>query len=622
MKRSKVEWAFVILFIPTIVLFYAIYKYPEVFLGGGADTRLLGKSLSFWYMLVYTGVVCAIAGRALLKDLNVYSFKAVLPTGMSSYQRSKFTSIFWVQLVGFFLVPFVILPLARGASFWDDPIAAPVKTAHIYLFPAFTNWGMAAYLFVVIPVFVYFFGKRYCSWICSCGNLAETVGITTWGKKWVKEGTPRGDRANRNHWISRLIMTFAFAFGLILLFDSMRVIAAPSLVDSLRSLQDFGVDFMFGSVIGVGAYPFFGTRIWCRYGCPLAKFMELSGKYSRSKFQVAANEKCTGIGLCTKACPMGIDVASFAHKDRKPILGSFGLQNSVCIGCGGCIDVCPTKALSFKKLRQILETPMQIVLSVILSAQIGYSDSFDIKHTAWNNWLKRFTTVSGPVTTVAYKGAKNDSTLAPYTDLVQAFPKAQFDALGEKDRLAFLINAYNALTVQWILQNYPVKSIKDTGSLFSSPWKKKFFKLFGEDQNLDGIEHGIIRKTFNEPRIHFAVVCASKGCPALAGTAYVAAKLEEQLEAGTRLFLSDKTRNYYDAKENRFYLSKIFDWYGDDFKNGDARAVADAGGEVKSAAGTVQAFVAKRMAKDVTEEKLMQAASIKYLDYDWSLNGG
>jgi len=351
MKRSKAEWIFVTLFVPGITAFYAIYKYPEFFFGAGVDTRLFGKNLSFWYMLVYTAVVCGIAAKALLADKNIYSFKAVLPAGMGKYQRAKFTSIFWVQLIGFFLLPFVILPLARGADFWNDTVTVASKNAHVYLFPGFTSWGMAGYLFVVIPVFVWFFGKRYCSWICACGNLAETVGVTAWGKKWVKEGTPRGEAADKAHWVQKAVMFFAFVFGAVLLFDAMKILVAPDLVAGLRSVQDLGVDFMFGSVIGVGAYPFFGTRIWCRYGCPLAKFMEVSGKVTKSKFQVVANERCTGINLCTKACPMGIDVASFAHKDRKPIQGSFGLQNTVCIGCGGCIEVCPTDALSFRKVR-------------------------------------------------------------------------------------------------------------------------------------------------------------------------------------------------------------------------------------------------------------------------------
>lgn len=351
MKRSKTEWLFIVLFVPAVVAFYAIYKYPDIFFGPGADTRVFGKNLSFWYMLVYTAVVCGIAGKALLGDRQVYSFKAVAPAGMGKYQRAKFTSIFWIQLLGFFGLPFVILPIARGADFWNDKVSAPIKTAHVYLFPGFTSWGMAFYLFVVIPLFVWFFGKRYCSWICSCGNLAETVGITAWGKKWVKLGTPRGQTAEKSQWIPKAIMGFAFAFGALLLFDTMKILVAPDLIGALRQFQDLGVDFMFGSVIGIGAYPFFGTRVWCRYGCPLAKFMELSGKYTKSKFAVVANEKCTGINLCTQACPMGIDVASYAHKDRKPILGSFGLGETVCVGCGGCIEVCPTQALSFKAIR-------------------------------------------------------------------------------------------------------------------------------------------------------------------------------------------------------------------------------------------------------------------------------
>jgi len=350
MKRSRLEWGFVVCFVPSIIAFYGIYKYPEFFFGAGADTRLFGKNLSFWYMLVYTLIVCSIAGKALIKNKNAYSFKAIPTDSLSPYQRAKFTSIFWVQLVGFFLIPFVVLPMVRGQTFWNDPIYPPVKTAHVYLYPGFTSWGMAFYLFVVIPVAVYFFGKRYCSWICSCGNLAETVGITVWGKKWVKEGTPRGDLANKSQVTQTIVMGFAIVFGIVLFLDTVKIVAAPSLIQGVRAFQDLFIDFMFGSVIGVGAYPFWGTRIWCRYGCPLAKFMKFSGKFSGSQFQVRANGKCTGINLCTKACPMGIDVASYAHKDKKPIFGSFGLSTTECIGCGGCIDVCPTKALSFEPI--------------------------------------------------------------------------------------------------------------------------------------------------------------------------------------------------------------------------------------------------------------------------------
>ncbi len=104
MKRSKAEWAFVLLFVPAIIAFYAIYKYPIFFFGEGADTRLFGKNLSFWYALAYTSIVCGIAGKVVLQKKNVYSFRKVITQELSLYQRKKFTSIFSVQLL-FILIP-------------------------------------------------------------------------------------------------------------------------------------------------------------------------------------------------------------------------------------------------------------------------------------------------------------------------------------------------------------------------------------------------------------------------------------------------------------------------------------------------------------------------------------
>lgn len=234
------------------------------------------------------------------------------------------------------------------------------------------------------------------------------------------------------------------------------------------------------------------------------------------------------------------------------------------------------------------------------------ASALDLKHATWDQWLKKFANVEGPVTTVDYKAATKDHVLLDkYLSDTEAVTKAQFDALSNQDKLAFLINAYNAFTVRLIVLNYPISSIKDTGSVFKSPWKKKFFTLFGEEQSLDGIEHGTIRKDFTEPRIHFAVVCASKGCPALRGEAFVGDKLEEQLESNAQLFLKDSVRNRFVPEENKFYLSKIFDWYGDDFKK---------------KFGSVQAFVAPRMPRGSALEAKMKEASITFLEYDWTLN--
>lgn len=142
-----------------------------------------------------------------------------------------------------------------------------------------------------------------------------------------------------------------------MLLEASRLVAAPTAVARLQATQDVVIDLLFGSIIGIAAYPFYGSRVWCRYGCPLAKLMELVGRHGTSRFAVLANDRCRGLGLCTQACPMGIDVASYAHQNREPTLGSFSLQETPCIGCGGCIEICPVSALSFAPVRGV--TPGQ-----------------------------------------------------------------------------------------------------------------------------------------------------------------------------------------------------------------------------------------------------------------------
>lgn len=245
-------------------------------------------------------------------------------------------------------------------------------------------------------------------------------------------------------------------------------------------------------------------------------------------------------------------------------------------------------------------------LGLFFLASIAQGDTFDLSFKEWSQWLKTNAKVQGPVTSVHYREAqKNRKSLDLIVSQVEGVSKNTFDSWSEKDRLAFLINAYNVFTVKLIVDNYPVKSIKELGSFLKSPWKKKFFKLFGEEETLDGVEHERIRKDFKEPRIHFAVVCASKGCPALKGEAYVGSRLNEQLEESLRNFLKDETRNRWDEKNNTLYISKIFKWYGDDFKN---------------ASGSVQAFLAPRMAGSEPQQKLLNQAKTEFLEYDWGLN--
>jgi len=349
--RSTGEKLFLLVYFPVVVTFYLIYKYPTWFVPADQVTATFywfGKSTSFWYNTIYSAIVCGITGKVLLSGKTPYGKNKDVP--ISSYQKKKFTSIFLSQLVFFYVVPFFVPFLFNGRPFFADSYAPLNKNAYVYVYNGFTSPGGFAYVFVLVPLSVWFFGKRYCSWFCACGNLAEAVGVTVWGNKWVTERTPRGKTASNMEKLQYVFLAFAICFGVLIFLDTWKIVAAASLVDAMRQAQDLVVDLAFGALIGVGAYPLLGTRIWCRFGCPLAAGMRLYGKYSKSGFQVEANSSCKGIGLCTTQCPMGIDVASYAHENGVATRGSFGLQNSPCIGCGGCIDICPVKALSFKKI--------------------------------------------------------------------------------------------------------------------------------------------------------------------------------------------------------------------------------------------------------------------------------
>ncbi|MGE3388198.1 MAG: DUF547 domain-containing protein, partial [Bdellovibrionales bacterium] len=146
---------------------------------------------------------------------------------------------------------------------------------------------------------------------------------------------------------------------------------------------------------------------------------------------------------------------------------------------------------------------------------------FDHSHKIWTLLLQKSVTVKGHASVVNYKILKSDPTeLHAYLRTLESVSQGEFGKFSNNEKLAFLINAYNAFTIKLILGRYPAKSIKHAGEWSlsnptASPWKTKFFTLLGERRHLDNIEHDMIRKSFNEPRIHFAVVCASVGCPAL-----------------------------------------------------------------------------------------------------------
>jgi hypothetical protein len=245
--------------------------------------------------------------------------------------------------------------------------------------------------------------------------------------------------------------------------------------------------------------------------------------------------------------------------------------------------------------------------------------AFDLRHPAWDALLKQQVVVApgGVASKVRYAALRPDpKALRGYLASVSAVTPHDYAGWSRDDRLAFLINAYNAFTIELELTRYPdLKSIKDPSSVFQSPWRRKFFTLLGEQRSLDDLEHGLIRApgVFDDPRIHVAAVCASIGCPMLREEAYVGERIEAQLDDALRRFLSDRSRNRFDAENGTLSVSKLFDWYHADFEQGHQgidsvqslfMRYADVLGTTSASRAGVRAGRFK----------------VRHLDYDWSLN--
>ena len=232
----------------------------------------------------------------------------------------------------------------------------------------------------------------------------------------------------------------------------------------------------------------------------------------------------------------------------------------------------------------------------------GPWDALLARHVRWN--------AQGTATAVDYAGfAAERARLDAYLDDLAAVSPDAFGRWPAPARMAFLINAYNAATVALVLTRYPeLGSIKELGSLLRSPWKRRFVDLLGARRSLDDIEHELLRGApdFAEPRIHFAVNCASLGCPALRPEAYVAERLEAQLADQTRRFLRDRNR----LADGSLWLSPLFDWYAGDFR-------AHGGG---LAAFLERHAEALELDADARRDLHRGRLRIRHLPYDWALN--
>ena len=267
-------------------------------------------------------------------------------------------------------------------------------------------------------------------------------------------------------------------------------------------------------------------------------------------------------------------------------------------------------------MKNLLLTLLLAALPLTATAQ-----AFDHEHKAWAALLKKNVLLinDAKASQVRYAGFMQDrGALKSYLDSLARVSPADFKGWNKNQQLAFLINAYNANMIDKILTRYPnIKSVWDFGKIFGNPFKDDFIDLFGRKVSLDFIEHETIRApgAYDDPRIHFAVNCASIGCPMLREEPYVAEKVDAQLEEQTVRFLSDRSRNRVGA-DGKLEVSKIFDsppWYGGDFRKGH------------KGFKTLEGFFAKYanlLSDNAEQQKLVRdsKAEIRHLDYDWGLN--
>ena len=196
--------------------------------------------------------------------------------------------------------------------------------------------------------------------------------------------------------------------------------------------------------------------------------------------------------------------------------------------------------------------------------------------------------------------------LDAYLKEIEAVPAAEFAKWGKAERLALLLNLYNARTLRLIVDHYPVKSIRNIGTLPGAAWRELGVRFGGQMLSLDHLENKVIRVEYREPRIHFALVCAAVSCPPLRSEPYVGARLNEQLDDQTRKFLATPESNRFDAAKNTLHLSEIFKWYGEDFTKAAG-----------SPAMYVKPFLPKAQRDALTDPAKVK---VQFTDYDWALN--
>ncbi|MEY4936112.1 MAG: hypothetical protein RIS64_2471 [Bacteroidota bacterium] len=338
-----------------LIIFYIfLYWFPEyltswVQIVDPLSRRLSGNGASQWFLygVLYTICVIIMGVRMLLKYRH------------NRYQQIRTLSVIFFQTTFAFLIPEILVRLnqpyfdfknmwpLKYDFFFEWHLDKLLKNGTLGLFMLI--WGMALFL-IGVPVFTYFFGKRwYCSWVCGCGGLAETLGDPY---RQLSDKSLKTWKLER--YLVHGVLVFAVLMTLLVLYTYFTGASNILFISSydVRVLYGFLIGSAFSGVVGTGFYPLMGNRVWCRFGCPLAAYLGLVQKY-KSRFRITVNGgQCISCGNCSTYCEMGIDVRSYAQKGQDIIRSS-------CVGCGVCAAVCPRGVLRLENGGDVDERAQQ-----------------------------------------------------------------------------------------------------------------------------------------------------------------------------------------------------------------------------------------------------------------------
>ncbi|RMG77703.1 MAG: 4Fe-4S binding protein [Bacteroidetes bacterium] len=316
-----------------------------------------GASQWFLYGLLYTVVVLVMGLRMMAKYRH------------NRYQLFRTGSVMFFQTAFAFLIPEILVRLNQPyydfkniwplnyTFFFDYNLDTLTHSGGLGLF--MLVWGIVL-IIIGVPVFTFFFGKRwYCSWVCGCGGLAETLGDPF---RQISDKSLRAWKFER--WIIHGVLVFAVLMTALVLYTyfsgQYQIWIFSS--DTVRTWYGFMIGSAFAGVVGTGFYPLMGNRTWCRFGCPLAAYLGLVQRF-RSRFRITVNGgQCISCGNCSTYCEMGIDVRHYAQKGQDIVRAS-------CVGCGICAAVCPRGVLRLENSSSDVSTRTEALRTIHISEE-------------------------------------------------------------------------------------------------------------------------------------------------------------------------------------------------------------------------------------------------------------